>query len=189
MPTVWRPRLAPSMLTTATRRSLGHGGALVPCPASDKDGLVSTSIRQVLRSWWLASLMVVCGVLVAVAQGRLWTAITALLIFAAVAFVLSRLAFPRSVDAAQAQQRSARDGRPIVYWRPGCRYCLRLRLRLGRSAAAAHWVSIWRDPLGAAALRAVTGGEETVPTVVAVDSEPVVNPQPGWLRQRLERSR
>jgi len=222
---------------------------LVPCPASDQDGLVSASIRQVLRSWWLASLMVVCGVLVAVAQGRLWPAITALLIFVggsvralggrswcsrnrsacrngssttssrrcpgtsvrvpgAVSSLgvrpldldlhvqparaqdrLSPLPFPRSVDAAQAQQRSARDGRPIVYWRPGCRYRLRLRLRLGRSAAAAYWVNIWRDPLGAAALRAVTGGEETVPTVVAVDSEPVVNPQPGWLRQRLERSR
>lgn len=146
----------------------------------------SASIRRVLRSWWLASLIGVCGVLVAVAQDRPWPAIIALLSFAAVAFVLSPLPFPRSLDAAQAQQRSARDGRPIVYWRPGCRYCLWLRLRLGRLGAGAHWVNIWRDPVGAAALRAITGGDETVPTVVA-GGEPVVNPQPGWLRQRLER--
>lgn len=99
--------------------------------------------------------MAVCGVLVAVAQDRLWLAIIGLLIFAAMAFLLSPLPFPRSLDAAQAQQRSIRDGRPIVYWRPGCRYCLRLRLRLGRSAARAYWVNIWRDPAAAVAVRAV----------------------------------
>lgn len=130
--------------------------------------------------------MLVCGVLVALAGDRLWQAVTAFLIFALLAVLLSPLLFPRSLSAAQAQQRAARDGRPIVYWRPGCRYCLRLRLRLGRSADRAHWVNIWRDPAGAAAVRTVTGGDETVPTVVA-DKESVVSPEPGWLRQRLSR--
>lgn len=139
-----------------------------------------------LRSWWLAVVMLVCGVLVALAGDRLWQAVTAFLIFALLAVLLSPLLFPRSLSAAQAQQRAARDGRPIVYWRPGCQYCLRLRLRLGRSADRAHWVNIWRDPAGAAAVRTVTGGDETVPTVVA-DQESVVSPEPGWLRQRLSR--
>ena len=140
----------------------------------------------VLRSWWLAGVMLACGVLVAVAQDRAWLAVTEFLVFAALAFLLSPLVFPRSLGAAQAQQRSARDGRPIVYWRPGCRYCLRLRLRLGRDAGRAYWVNIWSDPAGAAAVRSVTGGDETVPTVVA-NGESVVNPEPGWLRQRLGR--
>ncbi|WBB65990.1 glutaredoxin domain-containing protein [Micromonospora sp. WMMD812] len=139
-----------------------------------------------LRSWWLAGLMVVCGVFVAAAQEQRWQAVTWFLIFLALGFLLSPLVFPRSVPAAQAQQRSASDGRPIVYWRPGCTYCLRLRLRLGPSAHRAYWVNIWSDPAGAAAVRAVTGGDETVPTVVAT-SESAVNPDPSWLRQRLRR--
>jgi hypothetical protein len=54
--------------------------------------------------------------------------------------------FPRSISAQEAQRRSAVDGRPVVFWRPGCKYCLRLRIRLGRSARQLHWVNIWRDP-------------------------------------------
>jgi mycoredoxin len=97
---------------------------------------------------------------------------------------LSPLVFPRSLDAAEAQRRTADDGRPIVYWRPGCRYCLRLRVRLGRDARRAYWVNIWRDPAGAAAVREVTGGDETVPTAVLA-GQPFVNPDPRWLRERL----
>jgi mycoredoxin len=159
-------------------------GRCVLSPGRGADGQLA--FDSVLRSWWLAGVMLACGVLVAVAQDRPWLATTALLIFAGLAFLLSPLLFPRSLGAAQAQQRSARDGRPIVYWRPGCQYCLRLRLRLGRSASRAYWVNIWRDPAGAAVVRAVTGGDETVPTVTA-NGESVANPEPGWLRQQLER--
>ncbi|OKI48948.1 glutaredoxin domain-containing protein [Micromonospora sp. CB01531] len=137
-----------------------------------------------LRSWWLACVMLACGVYVAVTQEVRGVAVTEFLIFLVLAVLFSPLVFPRSLSAGQAQQRSARDGRPIVYWRPGCRYCLRLRLRLGQRAGRAYWVNIWRDPAGAAAVRAVTGGDETVPTVVA-RGEAVVNPEPAWLLQRL----
>ncbi|KAB1910092.1 glutaredoxin domain-containing protein [Micromonospora sp. AMSO31t] len=137
-----------------------------------------------LRSWWMAGLMLVVGVFVAVGAETRVLAVVEFLVFAALAVLFSPLAFPRSLPAAEARERSARDGRPIVYWRPGCRYCLRLRLRLGRRAGRAHWVNIWRDPDGAAAVRAVTGGDETVPTVV-LPGEAVVNPEPAWLRDRL----
>ncbi|MFE9654680.1 glutaredoxin domain-containing protein [Micromonospora sp. NPDC006431] len=137
-----------------------------------------------LRSWWMASVMLACGVLVAVTQDTPGLAVTQFLIFLVLAALFSPLVFPRSLPAGQAQQRSARDGRPVVYWRPGCRYCLRLRLRLGHRAGGAYWVNIWRDPAGAAAVRAVAGGDETVPTVV-VRGEAVVNPEPAWLLRRL----
>ncbi len=120
----------------------------------------------------------------AATQHSPWVAAVESLVFTALAILLSPLMFPRSLTAAEAQERSARDGRPIVYWRPGCQYCLRLRRRLGGRAGQVHWVDIWRDPAGAAAVRAVTGGDETVPTVVARD-EAVVNPTPEWLLQRL----
>ncbi|NES27489.1 hypothetical protein GCE86_12510 [Micromonospora terminaliae] len=132
----------------------------------------------------MAGLMLVVGVVAAVRAYHPVVAAVELLVFAVLAALFSPLVFPRSLTAAEARERSARDGRPVVYWRPGCRYCLRLRLRLGRRAGRAHWVNIWRDPDGAAAVRAVTDGDETVPTVVLGD-EAVVNPEPAWLRERL----
>ncbi|MGW1289612.1 glutaredoxin domain-containing protein, partial [Streptomyces sp. NPDC002586] len=92
-----------------------------------------------------------------------------------------------SINALEAQRRSAIDGRPVVFWRPGCTYCIRLRIRLGRNARNVHWVNIWRDPAGAAAVRAANDGNETVPTVI-VASQTHTNPDPAWLRKQLSRS-
>lgn len=121
------------------------------------------------RAWILPMLLVVCGALVAttmVVRGFPGAAVALLLMFALLAGLNSPLVFPRSIGAVEAQRRSAVDGRPIVYWRPGCMYCLRLRIRLGRGAGRLHWVDIWRDPDGATAVRAANDGDETVPTVV-----------------------
>lgn len=64
----------------------------------------------------------------------------------------------------------------VVYARPGCTYCLRLRVALlGRSEP--RWVDIWDDPEAAAYVRSINGGDETVPTVV-VDGQPTTNPAP-----------
>lgn len=107
-----------------------------------------------------------------------------LLLFVLLAVMHSPLVFPRSIGALEAQRRSAVDGRPVVFWRSGCKYCLRLRIRLGRSARQLHWVDIWSDPAGAAVVRAVNDGNETVPTVV-VTGRPHVNPDPEWVREQL----
>jgi len=50
-----------------------------------------------------------------------------------------------------------------------------LRLGLRRSGVLAEWVNIWDDPAAAARVRAITGGDETVPTVV-VGTRAMVNP-------------
>jgi len=42
-------------------------------------------------------------------------------------------------------------------------------------------VDIWQDPDGAATVRAVAGGNETVPTVIAGD-DARVNPRPAEVR-------
>ncbi|MGW5369377.1 glutaredoxin domain-containing protein [Streptomyces sp. NPDC004009] len=140
-----------------------------------------------MRAWMWPMLFVLGGS--AAAAGRFVSgspgeAVALLLAFVLLAGVNSPLVFPRSIGAGEAQRRSAEDGRPVVYWRPGCTYCMRLRFRLGRSARELHWVNIWRDPAGAAAVRAANGGDETVPTVV-VAGRPHTNPDPAWVRARL----
>jgi mycoredoxin len=140
-----------------------------------------------LRSWRLSLFVLMCGaILVAppLAMGNLVSAFRGYAAFVVLAAVLSPLPFPRSIRAVDAQQRSAEDGRPVIYWRPGCLFCLRLRATLGSNARQAYWVNIWTDPDGAAAVRAITGGDETVPTVVDA-GRPSVNPNPGKLRDRL----
>ncbi|MFF4692857.1 glutaredoxin domain-containing protein [Streptomyces sp. NPDC001307] len=143
-----------------------------------------------MRAWTLPMLFALCGSAAAtglIFKGSPGTAAALLLAFLALAGVNSPLIFPRSTGAREAQRRSAVDGRPVVYWRPGCTYCMRLRIRLGRSARQLHWVNIWRDPAGAAAVRAVNNGNETVPTVV-VAGQPHTNPDPQWVREQLSPS-
>ncbi|MEV3915056.1 glutaredoxin domain-containing protein [Streptomyces canus] len=140
-----------------------------------------------MRAWILPMLLVLSGSAVATGQifkGSPGTAAALLLVFLALAGVNSPLIFPRSIGAQEAQCRSAVDGRPVVFWRPGCKYCIRLRIRLGRSGRQLHWVNIWRDPAGAAAVRAANDGNETVPTVV-VAGRPHTNPDPAWVREQL----
>ncbi|WP_433826289.1 glutaredoxin domain-containing protein [Actinoplanes sp. CA-015351] len=136
-----------------------------------------------LRRWRLAILATICGVLVAavkIGDGSPGGAAFLLLLFLGLALAVSPGVFPRPERAADA----VLDGRPVVYWRPGCPFCLRLRARLGPDAGRLHWVDIWQDPEGAAAVRAITGGDETVPTVV-IAGEGFVNPDPSWLKDRV----
>ena len=69
------------------------------------------------------------------------------------------------------------EPRVTVYWRPGCVFCLRLRLILRWHRLSVHQVNIWEDPDAAAFVRSVADGNETVPTVV-IDGRPIVNPAP-----------
>lgn len=61
------------------------------------------------------------------------------------------------------------------YWRPGCPFCAILRARLRRTGLPVREVNIWEDPDAAARVRAVAGGNETVPTVF-VGEHALVNP-------------
>ncbi|MFJ9125739.1 glutaredoxin domain-containing protein [Streptomyces sp. NPDC102340] len=143
-----------------------------------------------MRAWILPMVLVLSGSAVATGQflnGSPAMATALLLAFLVLAAVNSPVIFPRSIGAQEAQRRSAADGRPVVFWRPGCKFCIRLRLRLGRSARRLHWVNIWHDPAGAAAVRTANDGNETVPTVV-VAGRPHTNPDSAWVREQLPAS-
>jgi mycoredoxin len=64
-----------------------------------------------------------------------------------------------------------------VYWRPGCPFCSSLRGGLRAMNVPFTEVNIWDDPQGAAYVRSVARGNETVPTVRIGDIG-LVNPSP-----------
>jgi len=143
----------------------------------------SRNLEAMLRRWGPAGLLLICATVAAVASLNV-VGVIFFVALAVLAALLSPLAFPRSIGAAEAQRRSAEDGKAIIYWRPGCPFCLRLRATLGQTARRAHWVDIWSDPEGAAAVREVADGNETVPTVILA-GKPHINPDPQWLRSQL----
>ena len=63
----------------------------------------------------------------------------------------------------------------VFYTRPRCPYSFRLRRALRRRGLAFREVNIWKDPAAAEAVRAVAGGNETVPTI-EVAGRWLVNP-------------
>ncbi|MFD3453419.1 glutaredoxin domain-containing protein [Streptomyces sp. NPDC058691] len=76
------------------------------------------------------------------------------------------------------------DNGVVLYWRPGCPYCMRLRLYLFVTRLRHTKVNIWRDPDGAAFVRSVADGNETVPTVT-VAGRAMVNPSRRQLRDAV----
>lgn len=67
----------------------------------------------------------------------------------------------------------------VVYWRPGCVHCTKLKIstRLGISPVEGElkWVNIWQDPSAAEHVRELRDGNETVPTIVSLDGK-LLNP-------------
>lgn len=71
-----------------------------------------------------------------------------------------------------------------VYARPGCPFCMLLRLELKAAGIAYDETDIWSDPQAAARVRGVAGGNETVPTVFIGDRS-LVNPSLGAVKRAI----
>jgi mycoredoxin len=111
-----------------------------------------------------------------------------LLAVALVVLVLTytSLGFPRSPGDAAGRAEAEARGVPLIYWRPGCTFCVRLRLVLGTAGHRAVWVNVRRDPAASARVRSVNDGNETVPTVFVGEAHRT-NPAPAWVREQLSR--
>lgn len=141
--------------------------------------------RSQQAQWWhsaaLVALALVTGsFLLLVGQG--WGAATLLAAALVVALLVAPVRRGEQIRHWEAQERLVREGCAIVYWRPGCLACARLRLRLRGLRQRVTWVDIWTDPAAAAFVRDINGGAETVPTVILCDGHAVTNPDPGQLR-------
>ncbi|GAA4926445.1 glutaredoxin [Nonomuraea thailandensis] len=80
----------------------------------------------------------------------------------------------------------ASDDEVVLYWRPMCTYCMKLRLSLLFTRLRYRNVNIWKDPKAAAFVRSVANGFETVPTVTVAD-RPMVNPTRRQLLDAVKR--
>ena len=83
---------------------------------------------------------------------------------------------------------AASDDDVIIYWRPGCSYCARLRVGLGRARRQVTWVNIWRDDEAAEFVASHREGNETVPTAVT-GSGRVVPATPDAVKAQLALAR
>lgn len=95
----------------------------------------------------------------------------------------------RAATHREAVEVSEQDGSAVIYWRPGCGFCARLRYELRSIEPQPVWVDIWSDPEAAEFVRSVNNGNETVPTVVigSGDEQTVwTNPPPEQVRLALQ---
>ncbi|PSL01809.1 glutaredoxin [Haloactinopolyspora alba] len=133
--------------------------------------------------------MVAGAALVVAAAGLLdgdgWSAVVIAAAMVVFAWTLSPAFFPRGVPFEQARDIASARGVPLILWRPGCTYCMRLRMALASGARRVMWVNIWDDD-AARFVRSVNSGNETVPTVV-VGGQAHTNPSPRWVRLQLFR--
>lgn len=79
-----------------------------------------------------------------------------------------------------------RDQPIIVFGRPGCPGVPPLLRLLDAAGAAYDYVDIRQDPDAAARLRQITGGYESVPTVIMPDGRTMVEPGVMKVRQVLQ---
>ncbi|MGN0122228.1 MAG: hypothetical protein ACI38R_03250, partial [Rhodococcus sp. (in: high G+C Gram-positive bacteria)] len=102
------------------------------------------------RTWILSATMVAVAAVVLLTGAFDVTSVVTAVLLLALAWVVSPLFLPHHVDDATARRDAAARGVPVVYWRPGCTFCIRLRATLRTRARRAIWVNIWRDPAAAA---------------------------------------
>ncbi|QII05175.1 hypothetical protein BH93_07095 [Rhodococcoides fascians A25f] len=132
------------------------------------------------KQWGIAALAAVAGFAL-VNFGNIASSIVVIVLAVVFLLVLTTpVLYPRSLSDDASRVLAAQNSVPLVYWRPGCIFCLRLRVALLLRGKKAVWTSIREDPAAAARVRSVNDGNETVPTVFAA-SEHRTNPNPSWV--------
>ncbi len=132
------------------------------------------------KQWAIAALAAVAGFAL-VNFGNIASSIVVMVLVVVFLLVLTTpVLYPSSLSDDASRTQATERSVPLIYWRPGCIFCLRLRLALLLRGKKAVWTSIRQDPAAAARVRSVNDGNETVPTVFA-GSEHRTNPDPSWV--------
>ncbi|MCJ0979725.1 hypothetical protein MTX35_18615 [Rhodococcus sp. ARC_M12] len=132
------------------------------------------------KQWGIAALAAVAGFAL-VNFGNIASSVVVMVLVVVFLLVLTTpVLYPRSLSDDASRARAIEKSVPLIYWRPGCIFCLRLRVALLVRGKNAVWTSIRKDPAAATRVRSVNDGNETVPTVF-VGSEHRTNPNPSWV--------
>lgn len=134
--------------------------------------------------WIVVALAGLWGAVTFALEGRWWVALPYAVAAGGLAWWISPYRGGRTIRHREVVAMPEQDRTVVIYWRPGCGFCARLRSTLGARGEQAQWVNIWQDQEAAAFVRGVNDGNETVPTVV-IDGIPHTNPQPGLVLERL----
>lgn len=72
-----------------------------------------------------------------------------------------------------------------MYSTPWCGYCQRLKAQMGREGIVFEEVDIEQDPVSAAFVESVNGGNQTVPTLLFDDGSALTNPSIKQVKEKL----
>lgn len=144
-------------------------------------------VKRLLRRWGPATFLAVAGVVfltVETVASHPVVGIVGAALMLAYGWLISPALFPASADLASAQKQADAGQAPLVFWKPGCSYCILLRIRVGRAGHRISWVDSSVDEHARALVRSVNHGDHTTPTVLFRD-ERRTNPDVGWVRSLL----
>ena len=136
------------------------------------------------RQWVIAAVAAVAGFAL-VNFGNVASSIVIMVLVVVFLLVLTTpVLYPRSASDDASRVAAIEKSVPLIYWRPGCIFCLRLRVALLLRGKKAVWTNIRADAAAAARVRSVNDGNETVPTVF-VGTGHRTNPSPSWVAQQF----
>jgi len=136
------------------------------------------------RQWVIAAVAAVAGFAL-VNFGNVASSIVIMVLVVVFLLVLTTpVLYPRSLSDDASRVAAIEKSVPLIYWRPGCIFCLRLRVALLLRGKKAVWTNIRADAAAAARVRSVNDGNETVPTVF-VGTGHRTNPSPSWVAQQF----
>ncbi|AMY21797.1 glutaredoxin domain-containing protein [Rhodococcoides fascians] len=136
------------------------------------------------RQWVIAAVAAVAGFAL-VNFGNIASSMVIMVLVVVFLLVLTTpVLYPRSASDDASRVFATEKSVPLIYWRPGCIFCLRLRVALLLRGKKAVWTNIRADAAAAARVRSVNDGNETVPTVF-VGTEHRTNPSPSWVVEQF----
>ncbi|MBY3810058.1 hypothetical protein HQO12_14220 [Rhodococcus fascians] len=136
------------------------------------------------RQWVIAAVAAVAGFAL-VNFGNVASSIVIMVLVVVFLLVLTTpVLYPRSLSDDASRVAATEKSVPLIYWRPGCIFCLRLRVALLLRGKNAVWTNIRADAAAAARVGSVNDGNETVPTVF-VGTGHRTNPSPSWVAQQF----
>ncbi|MGH3504958.1 MAG: glutaredoxin family protein [Nocardioidaceae bacterium] len=133
--------------------------------------------------WWPPGAVLLAAMAVLVVSNGVAGILIAVLLLV-YSWMVSPAFFPRSTDLRAALVSATAGEAPLILCKPGCAYCIRLRMALLPISRRAFWVDSSLDEHAEMLVRSQNAGDHTTPTVVFRD-QARTNPDVTWVRSLL----